>query len=67
MRRRQRVRNLHRDVQQVLKVQRLAMNALLQALALEFLHDNDTALNIRLTHEFVVNLVDGADVWMVEL
>ena len=61
MRRRQRVRHLHRDVQQVVKIQSLAMDSLLQALAFELFHDDEGVPVV------VLDVVDGADVGMVEL
>ena len=57
----QRVRHLHRDVQQVVKVQSLTMDSLLQALAFELFHDDEGVPVV------VLNVVDGADVGMVEL
>src|SRR5208282_4128769 len=57
----QRVRHLHSNLQQVFKVQRLAMNALFQALAVQFLHDDERLPVV------VVKVVDGADTGVVEL
>ncbi len=65
MRRRQRVRSLHCDVQQVVKVHCLAMclamDPLLQAFAFELFHDDERVSVV------VVDVVDGADVGVVEL
>ena len=58
---RERVGHLHGDVQNVFQRHRLAMDALLQALALQLFHD-DEGLPV-----VVFNVVDGADVGVVQL
>ena len=57
---RQRVRDLQRDVQQIVKVEGLTMDSLLQALAFELFHDDKRVPVV------VLNVVDGADVGVVE-
>ena len=61
MRRRQRIGNLHRNVEKMLQVQRLAFDARLQALALQLLHHDERMAIV------VLNVVDDADIRMIEL
>ena len=66
MRCRQRVRHLHRDVHELLRVHRLPLgrllaNALLQALALQLLHHDEGLAFV------IVDVVDRADIRMGQL
>src|SRR6266545_5306753 len=61
MRGREGVGDLNRDIENRIGIQSLAMNHLLQAFALQFLHDDEGMPVV------VVDIVNGADIRMVEL